>query len=130
MRRRDGELADALRAIGNAKSGNDALLALRELIELSPALNGQTGERASLAALTHPDDDDVVLGAYIYRPDWKGPTYVYDAMTHMAYYDQLGPQLYAKIEDELDEAARRDAPDPEPEQEPEQAPAEPERLWA
>lgn len=122
MRQRDGELADALRAIGLAKNPNEAVRAMKNLIELSPALNGETGAHASLASVTTSvDGQNIPWVVYIKRPDWEGPTYLYDVLTHMAYYDKLGKELYAKLQAELEELSAEEAPAEEvPEELPEQ----------
>ncbi len=142
MRGKDGDLADALRAIGGATTANDAVRAMKHLVELSPALNGETGDQAALSAVyTNIDGEEVPWVVYIKRSDWKGPTYIYDALTHMAYYDQLTPELYAKMEAELDDMAQQHTPDaaeeseePDMAEEPESVPAPaeepPKRQWA
>ncbi len=120
---KEGELADVLRIMGHAKDPNDVVRGMKQLIELSPALNGETGAQASLAQVTTKvDGEDVPWAIYINRPDWEGPTYIYDVLTHMAYYAEINNELYAMLRSELKEMmdAQEEAQEEVPEELPEQ----------
>jgi len=131
MRSKDADLAVALRAVGTALTANDAVRAMKDLIEVSPALNGTEGPPSSLAVVnTNFEGEDIPWVVYIDRPEWDGPTYVYDALTHTAYYDELDDKLYAKMEQKLDELARSRSTEEEDVPEETEAPREPARMWA
>jgi len=131
MRHNDKKLADVLRSIGTAKSANDAVIAMKRLLEVSPALNGAEGAPASLAVVNATvGDESLPWLVYVKRPDWEGgATYIYDALTHSAFYDVLDDEFFSRAEQRLDDMLQ-EAVEEEPPVEEEEAPKEPERLWA